>query len=76
LPTEIIGFADTGDYLLEKQPYSLPNQNLFSDRERAEYLTRGVILMNFCEQPTIFDALIGKISPLAGTPLPGWGNLS
>ncbi len=101
LPTELIGLAATGDYLLAKQPLAYVYEDFTADRERAETTMRGVypvggglrqrVIVSHIEsapwiigdlhernimrdsngQPTIIDALIGKITPLSRKKL-GW----
>lgn len=43
LPTELIGLASSGDYLLAKQPLAYPMNDFQSDSEEAEYRMRGIV---------------------------------
>lgn len=43
LPTEVIGLASTGDYLLAKQPLAYPFEDFHSDREMAESMMKGIV---------------------------------
>ncbi len=43
LPTELVGLASTGDYLLAKQPLAYPVVDFHTDREAAEHSMRGII---------------------------------
>lgn len=43
LPTEIVGLADTGDFLIAKQPLAHPVEEFFNEREVAEERMRGVV---------------------------------
>lgn len=43
LPTEIVGLADTGDYLIAKQPTAFPYDDYESDREEAVEAICGVV---------------------------------
>lgn len=95
LVSEIVGLADSGDYLIAKQPFANPRQDFHQDRESAIHAIRGVVpvgstfrrttaityingsawlvddlhernIMRTAEdKPTIIDALIGNIPPLA-----------
>lgn len=42
-PTEIVGLADSGDYLIAKQPLCEPNQNFIEDRRKAAELMHAVV---------------------------------
>ena len=100
LPTELIGLADTGDYLLAKQPRAYPFEYFISDREQAEFTMRGIhpvgatirqhafvshvddefwmvgdlhernIMRDSNGDPTIIDALTGKITTASRKQLP------
>jgi hypothetical protein len=41
-PTEIVGLADSGDYLLVKQPLAFPMSDFESDREAAINAMKGI----------------------------------
>lgn len=103
LPTELLGLADSYDYLIAKQPLAYPFKDLNQDRERAEHVMRGIypvggglrqhvfvsqidadywvigdlhernIMRDSNGEPTIIDALAGKVTPLARKKL-GWLN--
>ena len=42
-PTEIVGLADTGDFLIAKQPYCLPYKDIAADRRRAVENAKAVM---------------------------------
>lgn len=42
LPSEIIGLADSGDYLIAKQPFAFPIKDFDADLREAERRMRGV----------------------------------
>lgn len=95
LPTEFVGLASTGDYVIVKQPLAYPYENFLRDRQIAEDLMRGIkpvggelrqhlfvtysddefwlvgdlhernIMRDPQGHPTIIDALIGRVTPLA-----------
>ena len=42
-PTEIVGLAETGDYLIAKQPLCGPHQDFQQDRKRAAEAIKAVV---------------------------------
>lgn len=97
LPTEIVGLADSGDYLIAKQPLAYPRGDFKEDRRAAiseirgimpEFTGRGLrhtavvlwlenqawlvgdlhernIMRDRDGTPTIIDALVGPVPPVA-----------
>lgn len=99
--TEIVGLAESGDYIVAKQPLAYPFERFPEDRDAAEQALRGVkprggeglrehivithisgedwmvgdlhernIMRDSNNEPTIIDALIGRVPPSARKHLP------
>lgn len=66
LPTEIVGLADSGDFLIAKQPMAYPWADFHADREIAEEIMRGILPMGGGLRQRVFVSCIDEVYWLVG----------
>ncbi|MEO0448033.1 MAG: hypothetical protein AAF191_18345, partial [Verrucomicrobiota bacterium] len=61
LPTEILGLASSGDYLLAKQALAFPWKDFYEDRSQAEAHMRGILpIGGGLRQRVIISQVLGR----------------